>query len=44
MSRLKVIFIAFLIISVLVLGCSSDEEKKASHFERGLAYFGLGED
>ena len=43
MSSLKVIFIAFLMISVFVLGCSSDEEKKTSHFERGLAHFGLGD-
>ena len=43
MSRLKVIFSVFLIISVLVSGCSSDEEKKASHFEKGLAYFEKGE-
>ena len=38
MSSLKFLFISILIESLLVLGCSSDEDKKASHFAKGLAY------
>ena len=39
MSIIKVIFFFSLIVSLFGLGCSSDEDKKASHFEKGLVYF-----
>ena len=43
MFRFKVIFAVFLIITLALFGCASDEEKKVDHFNKGLAYFEKGE-
>ena len=43
MFRLKIIFLLFLITTLTMLGCSSDEQKKVAHYEKGLAYFDKGE-
>lgn len=42
MPQLKVIFPAFLILLLTIFGCSSDEEKKTAHFEKGTAYIAEG--
>jgi cytochrome c-type biogenesis protein CcmH/NrfG len=33
----------FLVTAVVILGCSSNEEKKATHFQKGEAYFDQGD-
>ena len=46
MANLKkaVPFILFIIVfSVILPGCSTDEEKKQKHFEKGTAYFNNNE-
>jgi Tfp pilus assembly protein PilF len=35
--------VVILVASFAIYACSSDEEKKVSHFERGKAYFEKGE-
>ena len=37
------IFLLFLITALTMFGCSSDEQKKVAHYEKGLAYFDNGE-
>jgi Tfp pilus assembly protein PilF len=42
-NRLFQVAALLMALSVVVAGCSSDEEKKASHFEKGETYFEKGE-
>ena len=43
MLRSKAVFLVILMISLILFSCASDEEKKAAHFEKGLAYFEKGD-
>ena len=43
MDRLKVFFMFSLITTLVISGCSSNEEKKASHFQKGAAYLEQGD-
>ena len=43
MLRLKVISLLFVLTALTVFACSSDQEKKQSHFEKGNAYYEKGE-
>jgi len=43
MFRSKSVFLLILIISLTLFSCASDEEKKAAHYEKGLAYFEKGD-
>jgi len=43
MGRLKQFLILYLFVFTLLYGCSSNEQKKASYFEKGTAYFEKGE-
>ena len=40
MGRLRVIALVCLVAAMAFYGCASDDEKKASHMEKGNAYFG----
>ncbi len=43
MYRFKHIVFMVLSAFIIISGCTSDEEKKLSHFEKGKAYFEKGE-
>ena len=43
MKRAHMVFIAFLMAAVALSACSSDEQKKQSHFAKGKEYFDKGE-
>ena len=43
MDRLKALGVVLLIAALAFYGCSSDEEKKLSHLEKGKQYFEKGE-
>jgi len=43
MNRCKTVFFILLVSNIALFGCASDEEKKASHLEKGHAYFEKGE-
>jgi len=43
MDHLKRFLILYLFVFTMLCGCSSNEEKKVSYFEKGKAYFEKGE-
>ena len=43
MKRVHMLFLAFLMAAVALSACSSDEQKKQSHFAKGKEYFDKGE-
>jgi Tfp pilus assembly protein PilF len=42
-NRMTQVVVLLMILALMITGCSSDEEKKASHLEKGKSYFEKGE-
>jgi Tfp pilus assembly protein PilF len=42
-NRMTQVVVLLMILALMITGCSSDEENKASHLEKGKSYFENGE-